>query len=188
MKFLINLRSQLRSQLCLYTSLFTLMLLSTSVLSATLKVGDMAPNFSLASTDGNTYTLSQFKGKEAVVIAWFPRAHTRGCTIECKSLADNGHLIRKYQVTYFMASVDPLEENRSFAKKQKADFPLLSDPEKTTAKAYDVLNLFGIAKRITVYIGVDGKVLAIDKDVEPKTSAEDMIAHLARLDVALREE
>ena len=169
----------------IFTSLLTTFL-ATNAFAIELKVGDMAPNFSLAATDGQTYTLSQFKGKQAVVIAWFPRAHTRGCTIECKSLAENGHLIKKYQVTYFMASVDPIEENRSFAKKHKADFPLLSDPDKVTAEAYDVLNLFGLAKRITFYIGIDGKILAIDKDVTPKSSAEDMAAHLGKLKVALR--
>src|SRR5918996_1258718 len=74
-----------------------------------LKVGDMAPNFTLPASDGKTYTLSDFRGKKAVVLAWFPKAFTQGCTIECKSLAENGGLIKKYDVTYFMASVDPLE-------------------------------------------------------------------------------
>src|SRR5687768_18197340 len=74
-----------------------------------LKVGDQAPNFKLQASDGKTYQLSDFKGKQAVVLAWFPAAFTRGCTIECKSLAEHGDLIKKYDVTYFMASVDPIE-------------------------------------------------------------------------------
>ena len=53
-----------------------------------LEVGDVAPNFTLQATDGKTYTLGDFKGQKAVVIAWFPKAYTRGCTIECKSLAN----------------------------------------------------------------------------------------------------
>ncbi|MFT5336004.1 MAG: peroxiredoxin Q/BCP, partial [Halioglobus sp.] len=93
-----------------------------------LKVGDPAPDFTLHASDGKTYALADYKGKQAVVIAWFPRAYTSGCTIECKSLAENGHLIRKYDVTYFMASVDPLEDSVGFAQETKADFPLLSDP------------------------------------------------------------
>src|SRR4051812_12073811 len=109
-----------------------------------LKVGDQAPNFKLQATDGKTYQLSDFKGKQAVVIAWFPAAFTRGCTIECKSLAENGDKIKMYDVSYFMASVDPLEKNMEFAKatsvklgdqqveKKEADFPLLSDPTKET--------------------------------------------------------
>ena len=160
-----------------------------------LKVGDMAPDFSLQASDGKSYKLSDFRGKKAVVVAWFPKAATRGCTIECKSLADNGHLLKKYQMSYFMASVDPLEDNVAFAKatsvklgdqvveKKEADFPILSDPTKQTATAYGVLNQRGIANRWTFYIGKDGKIVAIDKAVKPETSAEDMISKLKELGV-----
>ena len=50
-----------------------------------------------------------------VVVAWFPKAYTSGCTIECKSLAENGHLLREYNVRYYMAGVDPLADNIGFA-------------------------------------------------------------------------
>jgi peroxiredoxin Q/BCP len=123
------------------------------------------------------------------VIAWYPRAFTQGCTIECKSLAENGDKIRKYDVTYFMASVDPLEGDKgakAFAESQKADFPLLSDPDKTTATAYGVLNPAGTtALRWTFYIDKNGNIAAIDKAVRPATSAEDMIAKLNELQVAI---
>lgn len=148
-----------------------------------LKVGDTAPDFSLQASDGKTYKLSDFKGKKAVVVAWFPKAFTQGCTIECKSLAQNGDKIRKYNVAYFMASVDPVEANKGFAEQEKADFPLLSDPTKETAKAYGVLSERGFAQRWTYYIGKDGKILAIDKAVKPATSAEDMAAKLGELGV-----
>jgi thioredoxin-dependent peroxiredoxin len=149
-----------------------------------LKVGDQAPDFSLAASDGKTYKLSDYKGKKAVVVAWFPKAFTSGCTIECKSLAANGDKIRKFNVAYFMASVDPVEANKGFAEQEKADFPLLSDPTKETAKAYGVLNQGnGFARRWTYYIGKDGKVLAIDKEVKPASSAEDMVAKLQELGV-----
>jgi peroxiredoxin Q/BCP len=121
-----------------------------------------------------------------VVVAWFPKAYTKGCTIECKSLAENGHLIRKYQVAYFMASVDPLEDSTGFARQQKADFPLLSDPDKAAAKAFGVLSPLGFAHRHTFYIGPDGRILAIDRDVHPETSAQDMAAKLKELGVAER--
>src|SRR5690242_19124416 len=161
--------------------------------AAELKVGDPAPNFKLQATDGKTYQLSDFKGKKAVVIAWFPKAFTQGCTIECKSLAENGDRIKKYDVAYFMASVDPLEDNIRFAKattvdvigtgqkvdKKEADFPMLSDPTKETAKAYGVLSDRGFANRWTFYIDKNGRIAYIDKAVKPATSAEDMIAKLA---------
>lgn len=148
-----------------------------------LAVGDRAPDFSLQASDGKTYRLADYRGQSAVVLAWFPKAFTRGCTIECKSLAEKGHLIRRYRVAYFMASVDPLEENTRFAAEQKADFPILSDPTKVTARAYGVLNPAGMANRWTFYIGADGTILAIDKSVKPATSAEDVAARLADLGV-----
>lgn len=184
--------------------LLTLGLVATLVAGVTaqgaaeLKVGDMAPDFTLPGTDGKTHKLSDYRGKQAVVIAWFPRAFTQGCTIECKSLAENGDRIRRYNVSYFMASVDPLEENIKFAKatsvklgervveKKEADFPMLSDPEKAVAKAYGVLNERGIASRWTFYIDRNGRIAAIDKMVRPETSAEDMVTRLGELKVATR--
>lgn len=163
----------------------TMMLLASAAgaQDAQLQVGDMAPDFTLQASDGETYKLVDFRDKQAVVIAWYPRAFTRGCTIECKSLAENGHLVREYEVTYFMASVDPLEENTAFAAEQNADFPLLSDPTKVTANAYGVLNQRGMANRWTFYIGKSGQILYIDKEVRPRTSAEDMAARLGELGV-----
>jgi thioredoxin-dependent peroxiredoxin len=151
--------------------------------AAELKVGDQAPDFSLQASDGKTYKLSDFKGKKAVVIAWFPKAFTSGCTIECKSLAANGDKIRKYNVAYFMASVDPVDQNKGFAEQEKADFPLLSDPTKKTAEAYGVLNANGMARRWTFYIDKNGTISAIDKEVKPASSAEDMVGKLGELNV-----
>ena len=148
-----------------------------------LKVGDMAPDFSLQATDGKTYRLADYKGKQAVVLAWYPMANTRGCTLECLSLVRDGKLIRAFDVSYFMASVDPIEDNLDFAKKTKADFPMLSDPDKSVARAYDVLNFFRVADRVTFYIGKDGRILKIDEDISPKTAAVDMANTLAQLKV-----
>jgi peroxiredoxin Q/BCP len=156
---------------------------------ADLKVGDPAPDFTLQASDGKTYKLSDFKGKQAVVVAWFPAAFTQGCTIECKSLAANGDKIRRFDVTYFMASVDPLEGekgNKAFAAAYNADFPMLSDPNKQTAEAYGVLNARGVASRWTFYIDKSGRISAIDKEVRPATSAEDMLARLTELKVDAR--
>jgi len=148
-----------------------------------LKVGDKAPNFKLQGSDGKTYNLTDFAGKKAVVVAWFPAAFTKGCTVECKSLAMNGEKIRAYDVAYFMASTDPIEKNTDFAKAQEADFPLLSDPSKEVAGAYGILNARGTASRWTFYIGKDGRILAIDKAIKVETSAEDMVAKLGELNV-----
>jgi peroxiredoxin Q/BCP len=156
--------------------------------AAELAVGDKAPDFSLVGSDGKTYRLADYKGKKAVVLAWFPKAFTGGCTLECKSLAANGDKIRQYDVVYFMASVDAVDGekgNKAFAESEKADFPLLSDPTKETATAYGVLHPErGFAQRWTFYIDKAGNIAAIDKAVKPPTSAEDMIAKLTELKVA----
>ena len=148
-----------------------------------LEVGDIAPDFTLQASDGKTYTLNDFKGQKTVVIARFPKAYTQGWTIECTSLAENGHLIRKFDAAYFMASVDPIEENTGFAEENKADFPLLSDPNKVVASAYGVLNARGVASRHTIYIGVGGLITAIDSNINPATSAEDISTTLGMLGV-----
>jgi peroxiredoxin Q/BCP len=160
-----------------------------------LKVGDKAPNFKLQGSDGKTHSLADYAGKKVVAVAWFPAAFTQGCTIECKSLAENGDKIKKYDAQYFMASTDSIEKNTEFAKatkvmlngnevlKKEADFPLLSDPTKEVATAYGVLSPRGTAMRWTFYIGKDGRILAIDKAVKPATSAEDMMAKFDELHV-----
>jgi peroxiredoxin Q/BCP len=155
--------------------------------AAEVKVGDSAPDFTLQGSDGKTYKLSDFKGKQAVVVAWFPKAFTKGCTVECKSLAANADKIRKYDVSFFMASVDPVEGEKgttAFAESEKASFPILADPDKKVAGEYGVVSERGFANRWTFYIDKDGKIAAIDKKVKPDTSAEDMIAKLEELKVA----
>ena len=158
-------------------------LLGFSSMASAVQVGEMAPDFRLPGADGKTYQLSDYRGRQAVVLAWFPKANTYGCTIECKSLAENGDKIRKFDVTYFMASVDPLAVNESFAQETNADFPLLSDEDKSVARAYGVLGMMGVAKRHTFYIGKDGRITRIDTQVNPETSAEDMLRNLEELGV-----
>jgi peroxiredoxin Q/BCP len=150
--------------------------LGAGLRAADLQVGDTPPDFALKASDGRTYKLSDFKGKQAVVIAWYPKAFTSGCTIECKSLAEKGDLIKKYDVAFFMASVDTVEQAKAFGDAHNADFPLLSDPDKKVADAYGTLRDYGgaigvVSKRWTFYIGKDGKLAAIDKAVNPATSA-----------------
>jgi peroxiredoxin Q/BCP len=168
-------------------ALIVLAAASATVQAAELQVGDPAPDFTLAASDGHTYHLADFKGKKAVVVAWFPKAFTRGCTIECKSLAANGEKIRHFEVAYFMASVDPVDGekgNKAFAASENADFPILADSTKAVAESYGVLNTErGFSNRWTFYIDKSGKIAAVDKAVKPDTSAEDMIAKLTELKV-----
>lgn len=162
-----------------------LLLLSVGA-RAELQIGDPAPDFVLAGSDGNEYRMTDFRGKQAIVLAWFPRAFTSGCTVECKSLAENGDEIRRFDVSYFMASTDPVDKNTAFADDTGADFPLLSDPDGSVAKAYGVYTM-GFARRHTFYIDVDGNIAHIDRAVKPSSSAADMVANLEKLGVARRD-
>lgn len=86
-----------------------------------------------------------------------------------------------------MVSVDDPDTNKRFAEEHAADFPILSDPDKKVAEAYGVLMPGrGVASRWTFYIGPDGRILDIDKQVKPATAGEDMVAKLAALGVNKR--
>src|SRR5687767_1295579 len=137
-------------------------LVSTSLAADELKVGDDAPDFELVGSDGKTHKLADYKGKQAIVIAWFPRAFTPGCTKECESFRDNGKAIREFDFAYFTASTDDAEKNKKFAESLKTDYPILSDPEGKLASALGIYNADKkFANRVTFYIGKDGKILAI---------------------------
>ncbi len=150
-----------------------------------LKVGDDAPDFTMTGTDGKTYKLSDFKGKQAVIVAWYPRADTPGCTAECKSFKEHGSSLREYDVAYFTASCDPVEKNKAFATKLGVDYTILSDPDGTVAKAYGIYNAERkAAARNTYYIGENGKILAIDTAVKTATHGSDVAKRLGELGVA----
>jgi peroxiredoxin Q/BCP len=152
--------------------------------AAELKPGDKAPDFELSGSDGKTYKLSDFRDKQAVVVAWFPKAFTPGCTEECKSLRAGGKQLRAFEVAYFAASCDTPEENKAFAKSLKLDLPILSDPQGEVARAYGVTDAARkLPRRWTFLIGQDGKILHIDKQVKTKTHATDVAAKLAELGV-----
>ncbi len=91
-----------------------------------------------------------------------------------------------------MISVDTLEDNTAFAKKEDADFPILADPTKATARSYGVLADYSkfmlgeVANRWTFYIGPDGRIADIDKKVSPATSGADIAARLKTLNAPLR--
>jgi peroxiredoxin Q/BCP len=152
--------------------------------AADLKVGDPAPDFTMVGTDGKTHKLSDMKGK-AVVVAWYPRAFTGGCTKECKSFKEQGAELRKYDVAYFTASTDDVKKNTDFAKSLDVDYVILSDPEGTAASAYGIYDpVKKFAKRVTFIIGPDGKILAIDSAVKTENHGQDVANKLKSLGIA----
>lgn len=155
------------------------------VLGAEPKVGEAAPAFELVGSDGKTYTLEQFKGKQAVVIAWFPRAFTGGCTKECKSMKESGKELKELNIAYFTASTDPVEKNTDFAKSLELDYPILSDPKGDVARAYGVmLEGKNAAARWTFFIDKDGVLKAVDKEVKTATHGADIAKKAKELGIA----
>lgn len=151
------------------------------------KVGDGAPDFSLRASDGKTYQLADFRGRQAVVLAWYPRAFTGGCTKECLSFRDHGDQLRAFDIAYLAASCDPLTVNADFAKQLKLDYPLLSDPTGAAATAFGVyVPDRKLAKRVTFLIGVDGKIQFIDTRVNAARHAQDVVTRLKELGVKQR--
>jgi peroxiredoxin Q/BCP len=174
----------MKASLILWASCALVAVMTGSLAAAELKTGDEAPAFSLPGSDGKTYSLDDFKGKKAVVIAWFPKAFTGGCTKECKSMREDGKKLRNFDVAYFTASVDEPKLNKDFAASLGLDYPILSDPDKSVAKEYGVLKPNGgVTNRWTFYIGKNGKILYIDKDVKPGEHGKDIAKKLAELGV-----
>lgn len=91
--------------------------------------------------------------------------------------------MRQFDVAYFTASVDDLETNTKFAKSLDADYPILSDADKKVATAYGVIGPFGVARRWTFYIGPDGRILHVDREVKTESAAQDVVARLKDLNV-----
>ncbi|HEX3657280.1 MAG TPA: peroxiredoxin [Pirellulales bacterium] len=171
----------------LSTLLFSAVLATAMVAGAAaaeLKPGDPAPAFSMQGSDGKMHTLADYKGKKAVVIAWFPKAFTGGCTKECKSMRADGDALRKFDVAYFTASCDTPDKNKAFAESLELDYPILSDPTHDNATAFGVLGPKGNAQRWTFYIDKDGKIAEIDKKVKTETHGQDIAGKLKELGVA----
>jgi peroxiredoxin Q/BCP len=149
-----------------------------------LKVGDVAPDFELPGSDSRTYRLRELLDVgRTVVIAWFPKAFTGGCTAQCASIGASGDDLRRFNMRYFAASVDTPETNARFAQSLGIDYPILSDAGKTVARAYGVLSASGYASRWTFYIGGDGRILTIDKKVRPSMHGRDIVAQLTERDM-----
>ena len=95
--------------------------------------------------------------------------------MQCKALRDSAREIQNFDVAYFMASVDTLEDNTAFAAEHEANFPILADPSKEMVDAYGALMGVGFANRWTYYISVDGTILKIDKETNAATAGRDLV-------------
>jgi thioredoxin-dependent peroxiredoxin len=156
---------------------------STNVLPV---VGRPAPDFSLPSTTGENISLRQFKGKKTVVLYFYPKDETPGCTREACDFRDHAEEFAQADVVVLGISTDPMESHLKFQAKQKLPFPLLSDEDATVAKLYGVYkqkNLYGKKhlgiERTTFVIDRTGRVAQIWPKVKVDGHIQDVLEFVA---------
>ena len=147
-----------------------------------LTVGQLAPDFALPSSDGDTVSLASLRGT-LVVVYFYPRDNTPGCTIEAEAFRDAGPAFAKLGARIFGVSKDSIASHCKFRDKFGLNFPLLSDADGAVLTAYGAWGekvlygkpMLGII-RSTVLIGEDGRVLAHWPKVSVKGHADEVLA------------
>ena len=147
-----------------------------------MKPGDIVEDFTLKNQDGEDVSLSQFKGKP-VVLFFYPRADTPGCTIESCGFRDAFTKFKKAGIVVLGISRDTVKAQKKFKDKYDLPYDLLADDEMTLIKRFDLLKaktMYGKpvtgVKRTTYLIGPDQKLLHIFEDVKPEGHAEEVLA------------
>ncbi|PIQ95712.1 MAG: peroxiredoxin [Nitrospinae bacterium CG11_big_fil_rev_8_21_14_0_20_56_8] len=144
-----------------------------------LPVGTQAPDFNVKDHNGNDVSLKNFKGKK-VVLWFYPKADTPGCTMEGKGFRDDYEKFRAKDVVILGVSLDGVSGNRAFAEKFSFPYPLLCDENKDLALTYHAVKSRddGYASRITYVIGEDGKILEAIEKVDTKSHSSDLCSRL----------
>ena len=127
----------------------------------TLKQGDKVPNFTVNDQDGNPVSLSDYKGKKLIVF-FYPKASTPGCTAEACNLTDNYKLLQDKGYEILGVSADSEKRQTNFKNKYSFPFPLLADEEKEVINAFGV---WGLKKFMgKEYDGIHRKTFLVDED------------------------
>ena len=146
------------------------------------KVGDQAPEFEGPTTDGSKLGLKDFVGKKNVVLYFYPKDDTPGCTREACSFRDNITPIRKMGAEVIGVSLDSITSHEKFTTKYGLPFPLISDKEKQIAKAFGVLKETGTStNRITFIIDKQGKIAKVFPKVDVSKHTDEVVAALKQL-------
>ena len=148
---------------------------------ANLNPGDKAPSFSATSWDGATVKLSDFTGAKNVLLFFYIRDNTSGCTREARALRDAVDELEKRSTVVVGVSTDGVESHARFAANNELTYPLLADPDGTIAGAYGVLRKTGKASRATFLIGKDGTVLHAWPKASITGHVDDIIGKLDEL-------
>lgn len=150
-----------------------------------LKVGDPAPDFALSDADGQQHKLSQYRG-QPVVLYFYPKDDTSGCTKEACSFRDNFAELKKAGIVVLGISTDSEKSHRKFIDKYSLPFTLLADTEKKVVEKYGVWveksmygkKYFGTA-RTTFLIDKEGRISHIYEKVKPENHAEEILERLS---------
>jgi peroxiredoxin Q/BCP len=152
---------------------------------ALLQVGMQAPNFKTIDQNGEWVTLEQFRGKK-VVLYFYPKDDTPGCTKEACAFRDNFEKFRKINVEVLGVSIDDKKKHKKFAEKYNLPFRLLADTEKKIVQDYGVWgekSLYGKkymgTNRVTYLIDENGKIEQVFPKVKPETHAEELLQALS---------
>jgi peroxiredoxin Q/BCP len=146
-----------------------------------LKVGSAAPNFTLEDAFGTKYSLSNYKGISPVVVYFYPKANTPGCTTEACGIRDTWTKFEDNNIVVLGISVDSKKSIEEFINDHNLNFPLLSDESKKVSKEYGVLNNLGLDSRITFIIDRNGNIADIIRDVDVTTHADEVFAKALKL-------
>jgi peroxiredoxin Q/BCP len=144
----------------------------------TLKAGDKAPDFSLKTDEGKTVSLSDFEGKSNIVLYFYPKDQSPGCTKEACNFRDNLEKFNELGAKVLGVSVDDVDSHKSFKEKDNLNFTLLADPDKKVTKKYGVLNKFGMASRVTFVIDKQGIIKKIYEKVDPASNYKELLEYL----------
>jgi peroxiredoxin Q/BCP len=147
----------------------------------TLKAGDAAPDFSLADQSGKTHKLSAYRG-QWVLIFFYPKDDTPGCTKEACGLRDNFAELKKLNTAIFGISIDSVESHKSFAEKYKLPYTLLADQSKSAVQKYGVWGKkeymgkeYEGTSRVSFLIDPTGKIAKVYEKVNPEEHAAEVI-------------
>ncbi len=161
--------------------MFAIGIVSCANAKITVKEGETAPDFSLMGNDGEMHRLSDFKG-QYVVLYFYPKDETPGCTTEACSFRDNISAITKTGTKVIGVSVQDVASHKDFVKQYELNFLLLADGEKKVSEEYGVLNsVWGMDNRVTFIIDPEGKIAKIYPKVDPNGHAKEVLGELMTL-------
>ncbi|MEM1633446.1 MAG: peroxiredoxin [Sulfolobales archaeon] len=150
-------------------------------------VGDLAPDFELQDQDGRIFRLSDLRGS-IVVLYFYPKAMTRGCTIEAIGFRDHYESIRSLGAVVVGVSKDKIEDIKKFSEKYNLPFRLLADPDSKIIKLFCVGGVAGMARRVTFLIDDKGVIRKIWRKVDPSKHAQEVIEELKKISGKDRED